>query len=294
MFVPLDLCKLSNKQNVFQLAEAIHFAFRIFVHSLSFQICLSCLVETSFYDRLWMLCSSQTKDQKQLNAGTKTAKGGIPLANGDAQLQRPPPWAYPLQPDVQQPNTQQLLRSASKAIDRAMAHLWESKLKVVDVSFSIELRKPQSAARQMETLKFEQRIEDSRSLDTDQDCQHSGPSFTSCNCSRMEGEPGECRCPSACTLGGSGLLKDLVSGELRGTDELMNTRFQEKSKAKNPWGRKKQKDNSEDEEWVSVVLSVVPGLNMEDIEEEQPARKKDHRRIPSTIAMAEVKVSDRL
>jgi hypothetical protein len=157
MFVPLDLCKLSNKQNVFQLAEAIHFAFRIFVHSLSFQICLSCLVETSFYDRLWMLCSSQSKDQKQLNAGTKTAKGGIPLANGDAQLQRPPPWAYPLQPDVQQPNTQQLLRSASKAIDRAMAHLWESKLKVVDVSFSIELRKPQSAARQMETLKFEQR-----------------------------------------------------------------------------------------------------------------------------------------
>lgn len=241
------------------------------------------------------MCSSQAKDKKQLNAGTKTVKGGIPLANGDAQLQRPPPWAYPLQPDVQQPNTQQLLRSASKAIDRAMAHLWESKLKVVDVSFSVQPRMPQSGARQMETPKFGQRIEDSRPLDTDQGCQHSGPIFTSHNCSRMEGESGECRSPSTCALDGSGLHKDSfsVSGELRGTDELMNTKFQEKSKAKNPWGRKKQKESGDDEEWVTVVLSVVPGLNMEDIEEEQPARRKNHQRIPSTIAMAEVKVSNR-
>ncbi|KAG0596247.1 hypothetical protein M758_UG236700 [Ceratodon purpureus] len=236
--------------------------------------------------------SSQTKDQKQLNAGTKTAKGGIPLANGDAHLQRPPPWAYPLQPDVQQPNTQQLLRSASKAIDRAMAHLWESKLKVVDVSFSVQPRKLQLAARQMESPKFGQKLEDSRSHDTDQSCQNSGASFTSCSCSRMEREPGECRSPSTCIVGGTGLHKDsTVSWESTGTDELMNIRFQENFKARNPWGRKKLKDNGEDEEWVSVVLSVVPGLNMEDIEEEQPARKKDHRRIPSTIAMAEVKAA---
>ena len=241
------------------------------------------------------MCSSQTKDQKQSNAGTKTAKGGIPLANGDAQLQRPPPWAYPLQPDVQQPNTQQLLRSASRAIDRAMAHLWESKLKVVDVSFSVQPRKPQSAAQQMEAPKFGQRIEDFRPLDTDQVCQHSGSSLSPCSCSCMEGEPGECQSPSTCALGGSGLHKDFlsVSGELRRSDDLVSTCFQGKHKAKNPWGRKKQKDSGDDEEWVSVVLSVVPGLKMEDIEEEQPARRKDHRRIPSTIAMAEVKVSDR-
>ncbi|KAG0571619.1 hypothetical protein KC19_VG027900 [Ceratodon purpureus] len=238
--------------------------------------------------------SSQSKGHKQFNAGTKTAKRGIPLASGDAHLQRPPPWAYPLQPDVQQPNTQQLLRSASKAIDRAMAHLWESKLKVVDVSFSVQTRNPQSATRRMETSKFGQWIEDSRPLDADQSCQHSPASSTSCSKFhiRMEGEPEECQSPSTCFVGGTDLHKHFsVSGELRGTDELMITRYEEKSKVKNPWGRKRQKDSGEDEEWVSVVLSVVPGLNMEDIEEEQPARKKDHRRIPSTIAMAEVKAA---
>lgn len=251
----------------------------------------------SFLWPFWILCSSQIKDQKQSSAGTKTVKGGIPLANGDVQLQRPPPWAYPLQPDVQQPNTQQLLRSASKAIDIAMAHLWESKLKVVDVSFSVQPRKPQLAARQMESPKVGERVEDSRSLDTDQGYRHSTSNVTACSCSRLDGELGECRSPSTCTLGGSGLQKDClsVSREPRGADELMNTRFQEKSKVKNPWGKLKKKDSGDEdeEEWVTVVLSVVPGVNMEDIEEEQPARKKDHRRVPSTIAMAEVKVSDR-
>lgn len=217
--------------------------------------------------------------------GTKPVKGGIPLANGDAQLQRPPSWAYPLQPDKQQPNTQQLLRSASKAIDIAMAHLWESKLKVVDVSFSIQPKKPRSG----------ERTEDSRSLDTDQGSRHSASSLAACSCSRLDGEPGECRSPSTCTLGGSGLQDCLsVSREPRGADELTNARPHEKLKVKNPWGKLKKKDNEEEEEeeWVSVVLSVVPGVNMEDIEEEQPARKKDHRRVPSTIAMAEVKVSE--
>jgi hypothetical protein len=36
---------------------------------------------------------------------------------------------------------------------------------------------------------------------------------------------------------------------------------------------------------------VVPGVNMEDVEEEQPARRKEHRRVPSTIAMDEVKAA---
>ncbi|XP_024378951.1 phosphatidylinositol 4-kinase beta 1 isoform X2 [Physcomitrium patens] len=204
---------------------------------------------------------SQSKDQKQLSSGTKTAKGGIPLANGDAQLQRPPPWAYPLQPDVQQANTQQLLRSASKAIDVAMAHLWESKLKVVDVSFSVQSRKPQLAVLQTGS------------------------------CSRIGGDAVECRSPSTCTLDGSGLQNHYTSlrGEVGGATEL-NTRTHDKPKVKNPWG-KKGKTSAEDEEWVSVVLSVVPGVNMEDIEEEQPTRSKDHRRVPSTIAMAEVKAA---
>jgi hypothetical protein len=90
------------------------------------------------------MSSSQNKDQKDSGTGVKLARRGIPLASGDAQLQSPPPWAYPLQPDVQQPNTQQLLRTASKAIDLAMAHLWETKLKVVDVSFSVQTRKQET------------------------------------------------------------------------------------------------------------------------------------------------------
>jgi hypothetical protein len=51
-------------------------------------------------------------------------------------------------------------------------------------------------------------------------------------------------------------------------------------------------DKVDGEEWVSVTLSVVPGVKMEDVEEEQPARRKEHRRVPSKIAMDEVKVSD--
>nr|PNR53857.1 hypothetical protein PHYPA_007532 [Physcomitrium patens] len=205
--------------------------------------------------------SNLNKDQKQSNAGIKTAKGGIPLANGDAQLHRPPPWAYPLQPDVQQPNTQQLLRSASKAIDAAMAHLWESKLKVVDVSFSVQPRKAQLAALQTGS------------------------------CSHMGGESGECQSPSTCASDGSGLSMDSFSlREEFGGANGCNANFQDKPKVKNPWGRK-GKPSGEDVEWVSVILSVVPGVNMEDIEEEQPARRKDHRRVPSTIAMAEVKAA---
>jgi phosphatidylinositol 4-kinase len=43
-------------------------------------------------------------------------------------------------------------------------------------------------------------------------------------------------------------------------------------------------------EWVKVTLSAVPGVNMEDVDDNEPIRKKDHRRVPSTIAMEEVKV----
>ena len=70
-------------------------------------------------------------------------RGGIPLANGDVQLQHPPPWAFPLwnQHDVPRNSTDQMLRSASQAIDQAMAHLWEVKVKFVHVSLSVDRRK---------------------------------------------------------------------------------------------------------------------------------------------------------
>lgn len=51
-------------------------------------------------------------------------------------------------------------------------------------------------------------------------------------------------------------------------------------------------ENGEDHnvEWVSVILTAVPGVNMEDVEVHEPARRKDHRRVPSTIAIEEAKV----
>lgn len=46
-----------------------------------------------------------------------------------------------------------------------------------------------------------------------------------------------------------------------------------------------------DLEWVRVVLTAEPGLRMEDIEDQGPCRRKEHRRVPSTVAIEEVKVS---
>lgn len=45
-----------------------------------------------------------------------------------------------------------------------------------------------------------------------------------------------------------------------------------------------------DLEWVRVVLTADPGVRMEDIEDQGPARRKEHRRVPSTVAIEEVKV----
>lgn len=218
---------------------------------------LSCLFWFSFVS-----FSSDIKDQRQTSTGSKTAKGGIPLANGDAQLQRPPPWAYPLQPDIQQPNTQQLLRSASKAIDLAMTHLWETKLKVVDVSFSVQARKERASELQASRV--------CSVMETEQSAQHLGTNSRGCNetaCRCIDNELGHCR--------------DLPTGTIDQSDLQKNHE------------NSRDVDNIEGEEWVRVLLSVVPGVKMEDIEEEQPARRKDHRRVPSTIAMAEVKVSKR-
>jgi phosphatidylinositol 4-kinase len=218
---------------------------------------LSCLFWFSFVS-----FSSEIKDQRQTSTGSKTAKGGIPLANGDAQLQRPPPWAYPLQPDIQQPNTQQLLRSASKAIDLAMTHLWETKLKVVDVSFSVQARKERTSELQASRV--------CSVMETEQSAQHLGTNSRGCNetaCRCIDNELGHCR--------------DLPTGTIDQSDLQKNHE------------NSRDVDNIEGEEWVRVLLSVVPGVKMEDIEEEQPARRKDHRRVPSTIAMAEVKVSKR-
>ncbi|TKW00377.2 hypothetical protein SEVIR_8G103800v4 [Setaria viridis] len=151
----------------------------------------------------------------------KLSKGGIPLANGDVQLPKPPPWAYPLwsRHETQNYETDRMLKSTSQVIDQAMAQLWETKVKFVNVSFSVE------------------KLGRSRSLaisDTDR--------------------PRHARTDS-----------HDASEDFQAIDD-------------------------QPIEWVKVTLSAVPGVSMDDVDENEPTRKKDHRRVPSTIAIEEVKV----
>ncbi|VFQ65355.1 unnamed protein product [Cuscuta campestris] len=42
-------------------------------------------------------------------------------------------------------------------------------------------------------------------------------------------------------------------------------------------------------EWVT--LTSEPGVNMDDIVDQEPPRRKEHRRVPSTVAIEEVKAA---
>eukprot|EP00268_Persea_americana_P033710 TRINITY_DN3333_c0_g2_i4.p1 TRINITY_DN3333_c0_g2~~TRINITY_DN3333_c0_g2_i4.p1 ORF type:complete len:1003 (+),score=194.93 TRINITY_DN3333_c0_g2_i4:504-3512(+) len=138
---------------------------------------------------------SQTKETSDAQ---KLSRGGIPLANGDVQLPKPPPWAYPLSSaqDTHYNGSDRMSRSASQAIDQAMAHIWDAKVKFVLVTLSVE----------------KQPVDD-----------------------------------------------------LQGSED-------------------------HDMGWVSVFLSADAGVKMEDIEDQVP-RRKEHRRVPSTIAIENVKAA---
>ncbi|URE26509.1 Phosphatidylinositol [Musa troglodytarum] len=155
----------------------------------------------------------------------KLSSRGIPLANGDAQLPKPPPWAYPLwsKNDIYSYDADGMLKSTSQAIDQAMAKLWEAKVKFVDVSFSIENR-------------LVDHSEASQEIDSEWKIQQATVNH-----------------------------ENLAS--------------------------KSTTDNDRNLEWISVNLSAVPGINMEDVEDQEPSRPKDHRRVPSTIAIEEVKAA---
>lgn len=49
-------------------------------------------------------------------------------------------------------------------------------------------------------------------------------------------------------------------------------------------------NTNENLESVRVSLSAIPGINMEDVVDQETPRRKEHRRVPSTIAIEEVKV----
>ncbi|KAK1323938.1 Phosphatidylinositol 4-kinase beta 1 [Acorus calamus] len=170
---------------------------------------------------------------KETFDGRKLSRSGIPLANGDAQLQKPPPWAYPLwNLHDHHSGNERMLRSTSDAIDQAMTQLWEAKVKFVRVAFSIE----------------KQPIDHSM-------------------ISEAENLAGSTR---HCNMEAASLSEE--ASEINSID-VRNSVLEET-----------------DVEWVRVTLSSVPGVNMEDVDDQEPPRKKEHRRVPSTIAIEEVKV----
>ncbi|XP_023635901.1 phosphatidylinositol 4-kinase beta 1 isoform X1 [Capsella rubella] len=156
---------------------------------------------------------AETPSAKDTSNSQKLSKGGIPLANGDAFLQKPPPWAYPLwtTQEVYRNSADRMSLSTAQAIDQAMTPKSEVKVKLVNVSLSVENR-----TSALESL--------SDSLD---DVMAEAPR--------------------------TGLNTDL--------------------------------------EWVRVVVTADPGLRMEGIPDPSAPRKKEHRRVPSTVAMEEVRAA---
>ncbi|KMZ63584.1 Phosphatidylinositol 4-kinase beta 1 [Zostera marina] len=157
---------------------------------------------------------------KEVLDSHKLSRGGIPLANGDAQLPKPPPWAYPLskQRDINidgSHDTERMLKSTSDAIDQAMSHLWETRIKFVHVSLTVEKQSLHGSYSNAETA-------------SGQDIQNDGGQISTVN---------------------------------------------------------------SDFECVRVSLSAVPGVKMEDVDDQEAPRKKEHRRVPSTIAIEEVKAA---
>ncbi|KAF5958946.1 hypothetical protein HYC85_000155 [Camellia sinensis] len=176
--------------------------------------------------------SSNTKDVSNTQ---KLSKGGIPLANGDALLPKPPPWAYPLgtTQDMYRSGYDRMSSSTSQAIDQAMTQLWEAKVKFVHVSLSVEKQLP-CQAKVMEM-------------------RNSNCGIHSCGLQPLEVISNSCQGRCTCHVS---------KGE-----------------------------HGSDLEWVRVVMTADPGVNMDDIMDQGPPRRKEHRRVPSTVAIEEVKAA---
>ncbi|CAA6667722.1 unnamed protein product [Spirodela intermedia] len=177
---------------------------------------------------------------KEAPGARKVSKTGIPLANGDAQLPKPPPWAYPLwnPGNLHHHGEDKMLRSTSEAIDQAMAHLWEAKVKFVHVTLSVE--------------------------------------NVSANCSK-----GSEQQDSGHEVEGANLHSLSDSVEYSSYCESDGWDLPRVSGPKVNCGLER----------VRVGLSAVPGVSMEDVSDQEPPRRKEHRRVPSTVAIEEVKAA---
>ncbi|KAJ6775204.1 PHOSPHATIDYLINOSITOL KINASE [Salix purpurea] len=162
-----------------------------------------------------VLKSEMPSNNKDTSGAQNLSSGGIPLANGDAFLPKPPPWAYPLwtAQEVYRNSSDRMSQSTAEAIDQAMSHASETKMKFVNVSLSVEKKLPS------------QTVIEQPKLNSGINCMHQNAA----HCSDLE--------------------------------------------------------------WVRVVLTADPGVRMEDVGDEGVPRRKEHRRVPSTIAIEEVKAA---
>ena len=133
-----------------------------------------------------------------------------------------------------------MLRAASQAIDRAMTHLWETKVKFVHVGLSVT-NTPM----------------DCTCNSNDSDCNCDAKTLASCQYSEADSK-----------VGNNATVQVISENGCTGLSL----------------------EESHANQWVRVHLTAVPGVNMDEIEVEEPVRRKDHRRVPSTVAMAQVKV----
>ncbi|XP_027359618.1 phosphatidylinositol 4-kinase beta 1-like isoform X2 [Abrus precatorius] len=163
-------------------------------------------------------------NSKETSSSQKLSKGGIPLANGDALLQKPPPWAYPLwtAQEVYRNSNDRMSKSTAEAIDLAMTHVPETKVKFVSLNLSVEMQL------------------------------HGQQEKTEADLSKGHRHPAS-----------------------------INRSIQEVAR---PY-------HDSDMEWVRVVLKADPRIRLEDIEDQAPRRRKEHRRVPSTVAIEEVKAA---
>ncbi|KAK4585538.1 hypothetical protein RGQ29_022976 [Quercus rubra] len=183
-----------------------------------------------------VLKSEVPSNTKDTSGSQKLSRAGIPLANGDALLPKPPPWAYPLwtAQEAYRNSNDRMSSSTAQAIDQAMAHKSDAKTKFVNVSLAVEKQSP----IQLQSI------------------EHSG-----IHCASLQ-----CTSASVSILSSSSQCDGSVTHTSRAA-------------------------HNSDLEWVRVVLTADPGVRMEDIEDQGPPRRKEHRRVPSTVAIEAVKAA---
>ncbi|KAG7027147.1 Phosphatidylinositol 4-kinase beta 1 [Cucurbita argyrosperma subsp. argyrosperma] len=179
----------------------------------------------------YLICVEVVKSEvpnniKDASNAQKLSRGGIPLANGDALLPKPPPWAYPLwtTQEAYRNSTDRMSSSTALAIDQAMSHKSEAKVKFVSLKLSVEKQ-----------VQNDSKITEITGSDPDE---------------------------TVCSQQGA---VDVAHGSGAAP--------------------------SSDLEWVRVVLTADPGTRMQDIEVQGAPRRREHRRVPSTVAIEEVKAA---